>query len=386
MTFNVNLATLDSLTLSQILTQWQATTPSMGVLALLPEAEKQNLPILQQACRAHDIPLCGGIFPALVTDSGFLTAGVWLLRFDEMPPVFILPGLTPDDTQIGNKIAAKIEECLVDTGAPIETPTLFLLFDAMVPNISSILDQLYLCLSDQVRYAGVNAGSETFQAMPCLFDAEHLFGDGVLGLLLSHRASFVLEHSYPAPEHVMVATSSENNRIMAIDWRPAFDVYQEIIGREYGIALNPENFYSYVVHFPFGILRANGEVVVRVPVALTEDGSIFCVGEVPENAMLALLRAPSSSEGNCVDNLIEALNLVEDRTIVPSQAPLVTFYCAGRRLHLGMTANEELSELKRQSGTQTLVGALSLGEIGARASDYPVFHNAALVCKHWIGA
>jgi len=35
------------------------------------------------------------------------------------------------------------------------------------------------------------------------------------------------------------------------------------------------------LHFPFGIIRANHEVLVRIPVALEEDGSLFCVGEVP---------------------------------------------------------------------------------------------------------
>ncbi len=253
-----------------------------------------------------------------------------------------------------------------------------MLFDSMVPNIASILDGLYLELANRVEYAGVNAGSETFQPMPCLFDANEVVGDGVLGLLLSGEFAPVLEHGFVQPDRAMTATSTQGNRIAMIDWRPAFDVYREIIRSEYGIDLNRENFYQYGVHFPFGILRASGDVVVRIPVALSEDGSLYCVGEVPENTMLVLLKAPAAGVHGCIERL--GWRLRQEAGMLPGDH-LLTFYCAGRRMHLGEAAEGELAELLAATGASGLGGALSLGEIGSTTRQgYPMFHNATLVC------
>lgn len=380
MTENVILTTFDFQVITQVLENWQIECPQMGVLALVPEAELHLIPILQTACNEKKIPLCGAVFPALLTEKGFISKGVWLMRLENMPPMLMLTELDIPDVDVGDKISAAVEAHLAQALNQEHKPTFFMMFDAMLPNIASILDALYIRLSDRVRYAGVNAGSETFQPMPCLFDNHQITGNALLGLLLPDTLSFVLQHAYPAPEHAMVATSSESNCINTIDWRSAFDVYQELIGTEYGIALTRENFYSYGVHFPFGILRANGEVVVRIPVAITEAGAIYCVGEVPENAMLALLRAPSVDNTQCIERLVDGLSETGNLT---NASPLLTFYCAGRRMHLGEAAANELSELKQQSRTSKLAGALSLGEIGAQESGYPTFHNAALVCKIW---
>lgn len=105
----------------------------------------------------------------------------------------------------------------------------------------------------------------------------------------------------------MSATSTEGNRIAMIDWRPAFDVYQELMKAQYGVDLRRDNFYECAVHFPFGILRAGGDVVVRIPVALADDGSLYCVGEIPENSMLVLLQAPSAGENGCITRLADNL-------------------------------------------------------------------------------
>lgn len=383
-TENMHLLPIDADSIGNILTQWQSGHPRMGVFALLPEAEKAKLPLLQAACRERGIPLVGGIFPALVTSQGFSGEGVWLLRLDEMIPVFLLPALNAGKSEAAEKIASAVEPALDAFDASMAKPTLYLIFDGLIPNIATILDGLYLRLADRVNYAGAAAGSETFQPMPCLFDGERVIGNGVLGMLLPGNATTVLKNGYAAPERVMTATSTEGNRIHSIDWRPAFDIYQEIIKTEYGIDLTRENFYQCGVHFPFGILRANEEVVVRIPVALADDGSLFCIGEVPENAMLVLLRAPTVDASHCITHLVEGLEAANGSL---RNRGLLTFYCAGRRLHLGDDAARELAELNAQTGVASMAGALSLGEIGSTHGwGYPMFHNATLVCTPWQSA
>jgi len=367
--------------LDEALARWRAACPEMGVLALLPEAEQEKVTMLQQACKSQGIPLVGGIFPALVEENAFHEQGVLLLRFDRMPHTALYPDLPKDPSALQATLDGVVAELTPHLGDG-EDVSLFMLFDSMVPNIGTILDELYLRLANRVHYMGVNAGSETFQPMPCLFDGERLVQNGMLVMLLEPHRGAILEHGYEVPEQMITATSTEGNRIQQIDWRPAFEVYQEMAREQYGVEVTRENFYQYGVHFPFGIVRANGIIVVRIPVALEEDGSLFCVGEVPSNAVLTLLRAPAVDSVHTLDTV--AQGLAELNGPLDGREVLL-FYCAGRRLHLGIDAAvEELRGLQERTVAGRISGALSLGECGSTTQwGYPLFHNATLVASLW---
>jgi len=376
------LSSIDASSVDALLARWQDDAPDMGVLVLLPEAGKAAVATLQQVCNARSVSLAGALFPALTTDDAFCTHGAWLLRFNRMPYTELHADLPreSDALQIAlDDMAEGVVSRLADGDQDV---TLFMLFDAMVPNIGTILDELYLRLANRVHYMGVNAGSETFLPMPCLFDNERIVQNGVLMLLLTPHRGAILEHGYLEPEKMITATSTDGNRILQIDWQPAFDVYRKLAREQYGVEINRDNFYQYAVHFPFGIMRANGVTVVRIPVALEEDGSLFCVGEVPPNAMLALLRAPEVDSVHTLDTLVSGLTELNGPV---DGRGLLLFYCAGRRLHLGIdAATAELRGLHQRMAAGRIAGALSLGEIGSSTQwGYPLFHNAALVASFW---
>jgi len=368
---------LDAADLKQIeaqLMEWRQQMPFMGVVAFLPETELPRLTDVQSLFRHHAIPLAGALFPALILESRFQSSGILLFCFDQMPRYLLQDNLIQQGdglTEVSQLFAGKVMEQLDDDE---NSTTLFLLFDAMLPNIGRILEDVYLELADRVHYMGVNAGSESFKPMPCLFDSERVIQNGLLALLLPDHQGAALEHGYGVPEKLIAATSTEGNRIISIDWRPAFEVYAERVKAQYGVEITSANFYQYSVHFPFGIIRADREVLVRIPVAMMEDGSLFCVGEIPPNAVLTLLEAPQGDSQHTAE-------LLADRFVTTPDGVVLTFYCAGRRLHLGTDAAQaELQSLGSRLGKMRLYGALSLGEIGSsRRGGYPLFHNAALI-------
>lgn len=374
------LAVFDAVAIEAVLAEWQASYPAMGVLALLPEAEKDHVVQLQAACRLRGVSLAGAIFPALIEGEAFCERGCWLLCLEQMPYFALHENLPADPAQAAAEVAAGVKPLLPDT--PSKSCTLFMLFDAMVPNISSILDELYLQLANRMHYAGANAGSETFQPMPCLFDGERVIQHGVLVMLLCPHQGAILEHGYRLPEHTMTATSTVGNCIEQIDWRPAFEVYRELVQARFGVEITRDNFYEYAVHFPFGIVRANHNVVVRIPVALGDDGSLFCVGEVPPHAVLALLEAPEVDSVQTLEALDGGLRELGGN---PGDSELLLFYCAGRRMHLGLdAAHAEIQGFAARTGAAQIAGALSLGEIGGSTLwGYPLFHNATLVASKW---
>lgn len=369
------LLPIDAATISRVLTDWQRQWPHLGITALVPEQEAHGVQVLQSVCQALDIALLGAVFPALVTNAGFTTEGVWLLCFDTQPSSFFIGDL---GEQGSLRIAQAIEHALpVGHGKGNTDQTLLLIFDAMLPNIGSLMDEVHMKLPSPPSYSGVSAGSESFTPMPCLFDRLHLLGQGVIGMVLPAQTQAITRHSYPVSKSLMRASSAQGNRIARIDGRPAFDVYQEIIFNEYGVTLGADNFYSLAVHFPFGVVTAF-DVLVRIPVGLDDDGSLYCVGEIPPDSMLRLLRAPALAESDCVSDICTSLQCASVDT---EDEALLTFYCAGRRMHFGDAAATELMQLKAKSASNQLYGALSLGEMDSLEEfNFPRFHNAALVC------
>lgn len=375
------LPTVDVDVLTQTLSGWQARFPGMGVFALLPEAQQQQISLLQATCVRLQVPLVGGIFPALIKDSTFYTDGLWLLRFDVMP-FYALHAELPVDVagveQQSNLMAQQIRDHL--QGTP--EATLLMLFDGMVPNIATFLDEMYLRLANRVHYAGTSVGSETFTPMPCLFDGQRVVSNGVLMVLLPGHKGAILEHGYRAPLHTVYATSTVGNCISQIDWRPALEVYQELVQEQSGVQITRENFYEHAVHFPFGIVRANHHVLVRLPARLSDDGSLVCSGEVPANSVLTLLQSPVVDSHETLRVLTEGLTQMNGDT---AGTELLLLYCAGRRLHLGLAqASSELETFQKLTGAAQVAGALSLGEIGGSTlHGYPLFHNATLVAARW---
>ncbi len=369
------LRTTDLPPLAALIDEWQHRYPAMGVMVYLPESEQDRLSTIQTLFRTKAIPLAGAIFPAVIMDGQFHTNGILLFCFEKMPRYLLQDNFAQEGASLTHESQALATKVAQQLHGDENSTTLFMLFDAMLPNIGQILEELYLELADRVHYMGGNAGSETFQPTLCLFDSERVIQNGVLTLLLPHHHGAALEHGYGVPKHLIAATSTHGNRIINIDWRPAFDVYAERVKAQYGVEITTENFYQHAVHFPFGIIRADREVLVRIPVALMEDGSLFCVGEIPPNAVLTLLEAPQTDSANTAELLAARFDSSsEDKAIL-------TFYCAGRRLHLGSkSAQEELLALRNRLGDTPLCGALSLGEIGSsRRGGYPLFHNAALI-------
>jgi hypothetical protein len=360
--------------LEPVLEAWRTSHPRCAVLALLPEAAAADVATLQEACRAAGVPLVGGLFPRLIHQGGFVNRGAWLLRFDEAPPHGLVDGLDDGAAVASGRLAAVIEPSL---GKHERPGTLFLLCDATTPDLGGVLDGLAGQLGPAVRHLGVLAGSESFRPMPCLFDERRLVGAAALWLLLPARQRALLVHDYAAPEGVGVATSASGNRVITVDDRPAFEFYRDTLLEQHGVALTRENFYRHAVEFPLAIELQSGELLVRMPVALEDDGSIRCGGPIPERAVLVVCQAPQPRFGEAGRAL--AARLGEAGVA----SPMLLFYCAGRRLRLGSESETDLRAILGITGA-TAAGAITLGEIGsADSGSYPLLHNGALVCTGW---
>lgn len=365
----------DKQPIAALLDRWKERWPDCGAFALCSESALGHVAALQDASRETGVPVVGALFPEIIVNSKFEKSGVLLVRMDSMPDYLLMENVAANPGR-EEQLLSQLSELTASLDK--ENRALVMIFDALVPNIGSILGNLYLRLGNHTTYAGANAGSETFQPMDCLFDPTRLIQGGVLALAFNdHAAKGMLAHGYQPAEASYMATSTTGNRVETVNWQPAFSSYQAVAKAEYGLQIDRESFYEKAVHFPFGIVKGNGQVLVRIPVALSENGEIFCVGEIPENSILTLLDAPRE---RLLQSAKELAGTISSR---PGSRGLF-FYCAGRRLHLGAgDSAKELTEMSHKLGPVS--GALSLGEIGCQRSSIPEFHNGAILYIPWPG-
>jgi hypothetical protein len=94
--------------------------------------------------------LVGAIFPEIIIDGQFQKEGILLYCFEQMPHYLLRDGFDQDGEALiraSRSFALELTERL-DEGEG--STSLFLMFDAMLPHIGLILEELYLELADRV--------------------------------------------------------------------------------------------------------------------------------------------------------------------------------------------------------------------------------------------
>ena len=366
--------------LSGTLRRWRtADGRPAGLIAFVCDTAEDRAAIatLQAIANTEGVPLGGAIVPGLVTPDGFTRKGILFLPCDPAAPRAIVPM-----PSVEGHTTAEATEQLIDFVSTASNPaggdTLLLILDVSVPDAATLIDAMYLEIGDQVNYSGLCVGSETFQMLPCVFDNHQFVVNAALAFILRQHPGATLAHHYSGNEALWVATATQGGHIETIDGRPAFEVYQELMTSEYGVTLDRSNFYQYAVHFPFALTRAQGESLVRIPAKLEEDGSVYCSGEIRENALLSVVRAIPPGQLTAAQEVGRGVGAASPENVL-------LFYCAGRFLHLGEEAAAlEVNAIRDAAGSPAIYGAMCLGEIGSLKHQYPAFHNCTLTAMPWI--
>jgi hypothetical protein len=321
-------------------------------------AEDSGIDIGQLAKALHDagIPAIGALFPGLIHGASHVSRGVQIRRMPAGARVIHLRDihLKPD---IRNNLLTELED-------PAAYPTCMIFLDGLSAGISNLLWDLHQELGDHCRFLGGGAGSLTLQQKPCLFSGADCSQDSALLVFLPLDSSYSVRHGWQPLDGPFIATRTSGNILHELNWQPAFEVYRESIRQQTSYTVRPSHFFEDAQGFPFGMGRTGREDIVRDPLTLLEDGSLVCVGDVPENSVLQILCGSP-------DSLIEAgIEVVRD--LSPLERPAagwLIFDCVSRILYLKDDYTRELegiqAEISRQDPEGVPLGVLTLGEIAS---------------------
>lgn len=264
---------------------------------------------------------------------------------------------------------------------------MLLLTDGLVEDQDEIIGGVYEMLGAGVPLAGGAAGTavlaegataNTFH----LYDGEVLT-DAVVGAAITSDGPFgvAMRHGFREVGEPMVVTRSRTGRIYTLDNRPALHAYLDRLGAPVEAYHDKDAFVAFSRLRPLCVLRrATEEVRFITEHVDLDEGSLMCVGDVPEGGVVWPLDSDPNSTIEAVDRVwpaaVEALGgrpvlgfLVFDcgvRQDILSQAPT------------GDRVAEEVSLMVRQASDLPFVGFYTWGEI-ARTRGVNGLHHQSLV-------
>jgi hypothetical protein len=343
-----------------------------ALLLLVAERDAPDLEALVAGLRARGVRFLGGLFPALADGLRKREAGLIALPVPLLGEPCVVPQLSRSP-----QLPSQAFETLDDLG-PGRRPTGFVLVDGLSGGIEPFLRRVYDELGNAVAYLGGGAGSLSLEQRPCLFTQQGVFSDAAVLALSPWSCSLGVRHGWRPIAGPLVATRTRRNRVEQLNWEPAFPVYQGLVEADSGRILSREHFGELAREFPFGLFREDQESVVRDPIQVDASGALVCVGSVPENSVLHIMRGEPG-------RLIEAAAAAaRDATRAQPGAPRCSLLidCISRALFLGARYDDELAAVSNAlaaGGAPAPVGALTLGEVSCRGDGYLEFFNKTAV-------
>lgn len=333
-------------------------------------SEKSNVEITELITLLNDneIPFFGAVFPAVIDNGKHYEEGVVISKIKNVISTHLIQGL--DQNEI------TIPEFDITPGKNYCALTFV---DGLAPNISLFLSEMYDKYGKSISYLGGGAGSLSFIQKPCVLFNQGFHQNAALVVIIETQVHLGVTHGWQKLKGPLVATKTNKNVIEEINWEPALSVYQKCILEDSGKVITRDNFFSIAKGYPFGMHKEYSECIVRDPIATDENSGLICVGEVPENTVLDLLKGERSS-------LIEAAKNAAkiSRSAITSQANnIILIDCISRTLFLEEYFEGELavigSELRKSTKTESLTGALTLGEISSYGNGNLEFFNKSTV-------
>lgn len=336
------------------------------------ERHAPDLNGLVAALRQLGRPFFGGLFPYVVAGRTLHHEGVLLAALPVLGDPILVTNL--DDP------SSKLPDLLpIVRSQPQGKPTAFVLVDGLAPNLSRLLGATFHQLGNRVSYWGGGAGSLSLQPRPCVFTKEGVHANAAVLAFSPLQAQLGVRHGWAELRGPFVATKTRGNVIHQLNWDNALAVYRSAVEADGGVAITRETFFRATSAYPFGIRKEGQEFVVRDPVACGDDGSLICVGDVPENAVLWILKGSPQP-------LIEAAARAA-RDARPREGAKVHHClladCVSRVLFLAEDFVDELSAIEEALGPLAervpMIGVLTLGEISSDGRGYVELFNKTCV-------
>lgn len=335
-----------------------APAAQMAIVVASPKYDQQAM-LVGVAEALPGARVVGCTSAGAITEDGIAEQAVSVLALANDNGAFVpvkITGIGANMREAGKRFA----EALKDSGQDVKLALVF--SDALAGNGTEMVRGILEVMGGGFPVAGGAAGDDmAFKKTEQYFDGEVL-SDAVVGVGLAGDVQVAVgaDHGWQPLGDAHIVTKAEGTKLIELDGRPAFSIYQDYFGdraSDFKQALSLE-----AVTYPLG-MKSEGvdEVMIRVPLAIGEDGSITCGADVVVGGQIYLMVGTLSSA-------MEAAKLTAEKLMerVVNAEPRVVFVsdCIARKILFGEHAADEITLLKSIGGPKTVIfGLYTYGQI-----------------------
>lgn len=250
--------------------------------------------------------------------------------------------------------------------------------DALAGHADRLVDELTLATEGQYQFFGGGAGDNAQFQKTSVFCGTAVLSDAVVGLeIISDKPIGVgVSHGWQPASRAFRVTEADGVKVVSLNGLPAAEVFQAHAA-ETEQELDPSAPIPFFLHNILGIETASGSKL-RVPLAITDDGAVICASEVPQDALVRIMRSTHQST-------VEAAQAATDaalQALGPYKPQAALFFdCVATRLRMGQAFTHELSAVRDRLSGVDLTGCNTHGQIARAEGQFQGFHNCtAVVC------
>ncbi|MCH9674598.1 MAG: FIST C-terminal domain-containing protein, partial [Gammaproteobacteria bacterium] len=314
--------------------------------------------------QSSNITFCGAVFPGLLDNGEVKTSGalVTCLRMSAAPTVISL-----------NTDAGVDAVTLPDLG-PNHQGTGLVLFDARARDAGHVLRGIFNEYANESNYVGEGASNPLALDAPCLFCNEGAFAGAAVVAFVDEPSAIGIGHGFARFRGPYIATRTEGNDIVELNWEPAGALYRELLHEVAPDANTEDALLMAAKRHPFGLTRQDNEDIVRDPIEVPSD-RVRCQGHIPENSIVHIMRAVDDELVDASKNIFDGLDLTD-----VNGGRCVVFHCRSRLSVLADRFTEEVDAVTRKAAEVVgshgdVLAVLVHGEVGSTGDTLPQMHN-----------
>lgn len=253
-----------------------------------------------------------------------------------------------------------------------------ILTDALAGYADALADALTLETAGEYQFFGGGAGDNASFERTTVFCGTEVLSDAAVALEILSRKPLGIGVSHgwePASEPFRV-TEANGLRLVSLNGVPAVEAFEEHANAK-GEHIDRAAPIPFFLQNILGIETGSG-YRLRVPLTVTEDGSVVCAAEIPTGSIVRIMKSSHASAADAAeratDAAIAALGSNEPKAAL-------FFDCVATRLRCGEHFQAEVDAVISRIGDIALAGCNTHGQIARAEGQFEGFHNCtAVVC------
>lgn len=254
------------------------------------------------------------------------------------------------------------------------------LADVLAGFVEDLVDRLTTATGGAYRFFGGGAGDDARFQHTHVFCGTQVHSDAavVLEMLSNKPIGIGARHGWQPASAPMRVTDSESTQVRSLNVAPAVEVFDNY-------ATTTKQKFEHRDPMPFFLhnivgVQTPGGHKLRVPLGVTDDGSVVLAGEVPTGATAHIMATGGAS---AIEAASTAAQDAMQQVVSEGHKPAVALFfdCVATRLRLGQEFKGELDTVGRDLQGTPFAGFNSYGQIVRAEGQFSGFHNCtAVVC------